>query len=340
MCIVVICALSLGLISADYSSVVRMKEYEKKEFQEIGSQPIPPSVYQKLLGKGMDVDWSKTSEGRTYYNEKTVKAFKEAGIDHVRIRIKDPANDELFQYLDEQIEDCLANGIIPVIAYQADEFKTKPTQKNIDEVVEWWSEVANRYQDESYLLSFNLIIEPSDSLNKNPEVLNSIYEQLVTAIRKTNPSRLVIIASTYRSDPNNLALLEIPSKHNHYLMAEWHFYASGPDKTNENKQWTTGTNSEKKLISQKIDVALQWQEKTGIPTWVGAWMPSNYNDGDSYTMEEQIAFSKFMTTSLEDANIPFAINSDTKFYDRKTNEWITERTKLIDIIFGATPSQN
>ncbi|MFV0314798.1 MAG: hypothetical protein ACK5I7_06795 [Anaerotignum sp.] len=41
MCIVVICALSLGLISADYSSVVRMKEYEKKEFQEIGAQPIP-----------------------------------------------------------------------------------------------------------------------------------------------------------------------------------------------------------------------------------------------------------------------------------------------------------
>ena len=32
-------------------------------------------------------------------------------------------------------------------------------------------------------------------------------------------------------------------------MAEWHFYASGPDKTNEKKLWTTGTDAEKKLIT-------------------------------------------------------------------------------------------
>ena len=34
-------------------------------------------------------------------------------------------------------------------------------------------------------------------------------------------------------------------------MAEWHFYASGPDKINEKKLWTTGTDAEKKLITDK-----------------------------------------------------------------------------------------
>ena len=67
--------------------------------------------------------------------------------------------------------------------------------------------------------------------------------------------------------------LKIPSAHNGYLMAEWHFYASGPDKINEKKLWTTGTDAEKKLITDKIQTALAWQQQTGIPTWVGAWMP-------------------------------------------------------------------
>ena len=45
-------------------------------------------------------------------------------------------------------------------------------------------------------------------------------------------------------------------------MAEWHFYASGPDKINEKKLWTTGTDAEKKLITDKIQTALAWQQQT------------------------------------------------------------------------------
>ncbi len=329
--ITIVFALSLNLISANYSAI---EPNEVEKIIKIGEQPISPSDYQKYLGKGMDVDWSKTNEGRKYYNEKAVVDFKEAGIDHVRIRIKDPANDETFKYLDKQIDDCINNGVIPIIAYQADEFKVNPTQENINEVVKWWTTVAERYKDKSYLLTFNLIIEPSDSINKQPEVLNDIYEQLVTAIRETNPSRIIIIAPTYRSDPNYLQYLKIPSKHNNYLMAEWHFYAAGPDKINANKKWTKGTSCERKLITDKIKVALAWQEENGVPTWVGAWMPSNYNDGNSYTMKEQIGFSKFMTTSLENAKIPFALNSDTKFYARETNQWLREFNVLFNTIFN------
>lgn len=58
----------------------------------------------------------------------------------------------------------------------------------------------------------------------------------------TNPDRIIMISPRLRSDPNYLQ--KIPSAHNGYLMAEW-------------------------------------QNQTGIPTWVGAWMPGNYNKGDS-----------------------------------------------------------
>lgn len=71
----------------------------------------------------MDVDWSKTNQGRKYYNTQSAVDFAAAGISHVRIRIADKVDQELLEGLDRQIRDCLDNGIIPIIAYQADAFK-------------------------------------------------------------------------------------------------------------------------------------------------------------------------------------------------------------------------
>ena len=294
---------------------------------------ISPFLYQKLLGKGMDVDWAKTSKGQECYNEQAVIDFKDSGISHVRIRIKDKADDELFSVLDKIIEDCLKHDLIPIIAYQADEFKNEPTQKNIEKVVKWWTTVAERYQDKSNLLSFDLLIEATDALNKQPEKLNEIYELLVTEIQKTNPTRIIMMSPRLRSDAACLSELKVPTNHNGYMMAEWHFYAAGPSKTNERKLWTTGTEEEMAKITEKIELALQWQNETGIPTWVGAWMAGNYNDGDDYTIEEQVVFAEFMTKSLSDSGIPFAVNSDTKFYDRENNQWIEEMQPVFKAIY-------
>ncbi len=111
----------------------------------------------------------KTNQGRKYYNTQAASDFAEAGVSHVRIRIADAASEELLKGLDRQIQDCLDHNIIPVIAYQADAFKNNPSEENIQQAVNWWTKVADRYKDVSYLLSFDLLIEATDSLNKKPE---------------------------------------------------------------------------------------------------------------------------------------------------------------------------
>lgn len=321
------------IIAAILTFLILMGTCEVSAFS--GSDaPIAPWKYQKLLGRGMDVDWSKTKSGRETYSVQAVRAFRDAGVSHVRIRISEDANMALLQGLDQQVKDCLDNGLIPVIAYQADDFKNEPTEENIRKVVAWWGKVAARYQGQSHRLSFDLLIEATDALNKDPNVLNKLYEQVVTEIRKTNPTRMIMISPRLRSDAAYLSELKIPSKHNRYLMAEWHFYASGPSKENKRKLWTTGKTAEKKLITDKIALALAWQKKTGIPTWVGAWMPGNYNNGNDYSIKEQCAFASFMVSELKKAGIPFAVNSDTKYYDRAANEWIPKMHPVFKTIFG------
>lgn len=292
-----------------------------------------PEVYSQMLGKGMDVDWSKTKDGNSFYNVQTVKDFKAAGVSHVRIRISADATEALLDSLEQQIDDCINVGLIPIIAFQADAFKNNPSEAEMNKVVEWWSIVSRRYKDKSNLLSFDLLIEATDALNKSSEPLNKLYEACVSEIRKTNPNRIIFISPRLRSDPAYLNELKLPTKHNGYVMAEWHFYASGPSKTNSTKQWTTGTEKEKKIVLDKIKLALDWQKKTGIRTWIGAWMPGNYNEENNYTISEQIAFASFVTKSLEEAKIPFAINSDTKFYDRELNRWIENMVPVFKSIF-------
>lgn len=297
------------------------------------NSPINPWDYQKQLGRGVDVDWSKTKEGKETYKTQTVKDFKANGINNVRIRIKDDVSDELLKQLDKQVQDCLNNNIIPIIAYQADDFKKAPNDKNLNKVVDWWKKVSEHYKSYSNLLSFDLIIEVTDELNKKPDTLNEAYEKIVSAIRVSNPNRIIMISPVVRSSPENLIKLKIPSTSNGYLMAEWHFYAAGPSKTSKEKLWTVGTAEEKKKIMDKIKCALDWQKANNIPTWVGAWMPGDYNDGNHYTVEEQIQFAQFMTKSLSDAQIPFDVNSDTKFYDRENGKWIQEMQPVFKAIF-------
>ncbi len=293
---------------------------------------IEPDQYVTLLGKGLDVERAKTAKGIANYDAKVVSDFKQIGLSHVRIHIKKNAEEDFLKHLDKVINDCLKEEFIPIISYQGDEFKKNPNQENFDKVVEWWKMASSRYRDYSPLLAFEILIEISDALNNELEVLNDLYEQTVSEIRKTNPTRIIFISPEFRSSPEYLSDLKIPTHHNNFLMVEWHFYASGPSKTNANKLWTSGTEAEKNIIRQKTKRAMNWQNEKGIYTWVGGWMPGNYNDGDDYTIEEQVAFASFVTFELEKYNIPFAVNSDTKFYDRETNTWIAERMPVLQAI--------
>lgn len=290
-----------------------------------------PSQYRDMLKAGVDVDWANNDPGIAAYNVNAVKDFKARGISHVRLRMRYKISTSLLDHIDRIVKDCIDNDLIPVVAFQADTLKNYPfTPGNLEDAVNWWKAIAERLKNYPPKLSFDLMVECSDSLNNYPAKLNEYFEKAVTEIRKTNPNRIIVISPVVRSSPENLSLLSIPTKHNNRLIAEWHFYAAGPSKTNAVKLWTTGTAAEKKLITDRIDIAYTWQTSKNIPTWVGAWMPGNYNEGDDYSVAEQVVFATFMSCELKKKGIPYAVNSDTKFYERTTNMWIASMSPVVD----------
>ncbi|XP_065651182.1 uncharacterized protein LOC100206989 isoform X2 [Hydra vulgaris] len=239
---------------------------------------ISPADYQQMLGKGMDVDWVKTGQGVETFNSTIVKDFSNIGFSHVRFKIKDNITTSLLLNIDKILETCLGNNVIPVIAFQAEFFKLWPTDINLDLVVNWWSQIAERYQNMSLKLSFDIIFEVTK------------YSSTWLGVARTIPY----------------------------------------------KQREIGTDAEKKIITNKIKVALDWQTSNNIYTWVGAWMAGNYNadpkDEIQYTVEEQVGFANFVTCELTKSKIPFAINSDVWFYDRQKYIWNPNLKPVLDEI--------
>ena len=320
---------------------------------------ITPYAYQKMLKTGMDVDWVKTKEGRywaQYWHDRGVNVpqlFKNRGLSHVRIRIKEDILSDaiskdtgktLMQELEAIIDDTLKADLIPIIAYQAKEFKDHPNDDAaLNHVVAWWQKVAREFKGKSHKIAYDIVIETTGKVKKKDNRLNLLYAKATKAIHDIDPKRIVILAANKISNPYKLKDLQIP-KPDDYVMAEWHFYAAGPHKNHLTKQWTTGTPEEKKLITDRVAAAVQWSREHHIPTWVGAWMANNYNKagnknatrydgapaGGEYSIEEQQKLARFISRTLQKNGIPYAVNSDTKFFDRKTNRWYESMKPVLD----------
>ncbi|NOZ92756.1 cellulase family glycosylhydrolase [bacterium 3DAC] len=290
--------------------------------------PISPIEYQRMLGIGINVDWVTFQKWRKGYTATVALDFKKIGFQHVRIRVADDST-QTIALLHRVVNDCFKVGLIPIIAYAAKDFNRHPSQETLKESVAFWSKISEEFKDYPYLLSYDMIIEVGKELNNYPDLLNEFYKQVIPTIRKVDPYRIIFISPRYASNPYYLDELYIPPGDN-YIMGEWHFYAAGPNpKIGTNKQWTTGTPYEKSLIWNKIEAALSWQKKTGLRTWVGAWMPGNYNKGDTYSIGQQINFASYMSCSLLYARIPFAINADGQFYDIEHYQWRSDRYPVL-----------
>lgn len=319
--------LSLMFISCSASSV------GSDEDNKIADRPITPKEMQRMMGRGFDVQWAEFSKKIEHYGEDEVEAIKQKGFNTARIRTKLPADEMLFQVLDRCINDCLNNGIIPVLAYNALDYELNPNEMTLAECAEWWKKTAEHYANSSHRLVFNLNIEWSDVAGKDYEAINLYNQTMADIIRQSNPTRILILSPARLSSPAYLDQMVIPTSCGDYVMAEWHLYAAGPSKDpNSKKYWLTGTEEEKQNIRDIINLGVEWQERTGIPTWVGAWMPGNYNKGDDYTIEEQCVFASFMKSELERHDLPWAVNSLDKFYDIYNNCWYDDMLPLIDVL--------
>ena len=298
-------------------------------------KPITPQEMHDMLGIGMNGNWLAFDRRYNSYTNEVILNIAEKGFSNIRLRTdKLPTQDDLFTKCDRILADILKTDIIPVLAYSGSIAETMLEEGDEEgarqRVIEFWANAANYYKDTTHRLVFDLMVEVNGNgpLTDNPQLLNDWYEEIVDTIRKISPTRILFLSPVGTSYPDKLCELVIPDTSDKYIMVQTHFYASGPKPYQGRKIWHLDvdggpTLEDRKRITDLIDAALHWEDSTGILTWIGEWMPSNYNKGDDYSVSEQVVFANFVRTELAKADIPWSLNEIHKFYDAESNTWIT-----------------
>ncbi|XP_075265375.1 uncharacterized protein LOC142357709, partial [Convolutriloba macropyga] len=141
----------------------------------------------------------------------------------------------------------------------------------------------------------------SDSLREDTDEYNKWTHSVVRKIRSTggkNEKRILILASP-KKDGRGLELIDPDIYQNdNYMMAEWHIYASGPNKKylsngkKGQKYWSgDGSDGGKDNVDTAFLYARQesFTAETGLLTYLGAWMTQDEKEG-ALDQQETIYF--------------------------------------------------
>ena len=288
--------------------------------EPVRAQWIEPAQYQDMLGRGVDVEWWTDGNDYSSYDwDEILSDYSDAGIQHVRITLEnDVLTDYDFDRLDRQVNACLRYNIVPIIAFHPRFVHGGQPVLYRNRLTSWWRIMAEHYRGYPARLSFDILIEPNSSMFATTALLNDFYEDCVSVIRVSNPYRILFIAPTYNSDPMYLRHLRIPSRHNGYLMAEWHFLSQA----NYERAWYNWQHRrayEERWINQRVQAAIAWQRATGIYTWVGGWATGAWYATGYNAMQE--AYTDFLCRALTAARIPFAVRGFSRYYNPAARAW-------------------
>jgi endoglucanase len=180
------------------------------------------------FGNGFDAP----SEGAwgVVLEEKHFQMAKQAGFDHVRLPVRFSAHaqkaapftieETFFQRIDWALDLAAQNGLAIIVdLHHYEELMTDPKAHTL-RLVSLWQQIAARYKSRPDSVIFELINEPCKNLD--PVTLNGILAQLISEVRKTNPTRTIIAEGFFWAAPAYLKNLELPADPN--VVASFHMY--------------------------------------------------------------------------------------------------------------------
>jgi len=292
------------------------------------------------LGRGINLgnalDAPKEGAWGVTLKAEYFRAIKEAGFDTVRLPVKWSAHaaaeapftiDPKFaERVDWAVDQALANKLnIIVNVHHYGEMDTDP-DRHLPRLVGLWEQIAARYKDRPAGVILELLNEPHDKLIEGK--WNTALLEVLKAVRKTNPTRPVIVGPAQWNAIRALDKLELPKDDRHLILTV-HFY--DPFKfTHQGASWVkgadqwkgqkwTGSDDEQAAIRKQFEKAAAWAKQHDRPVFLGEFGAFQAAD-----MESRVRWTRFVTREAEKLGFSWAyweFCSGFGAYDPKTGKW-------------------
>ena len=140
------------------------------------------------------------------------------GFDHVRIPVgwhhyTGPAPDytikeAFFERVEQQLDLAMRHQLGVVInVHHFDEFLENPAEER-EKLMKIWEQIASRFKDRPLTVAFEILNEPNGAADAS--VMNDVYLEVVSRIRKIDPQRLIMIGPDEWNSVRGLENLRVP----------------------------------------------------------------------------------------------------------------------------------
>jgi endoglucanase len=283
---------------------------------------------------GYDPIWNSFEQRR--FKSKHFRLLKEGGFDSVRINLhpfrhmdaddKNALPTSWFETLDWAVDSALANDLAVILDLHEFNAMGEDPEGNHDKFLTFWRQVAPRFQDASRNVVFELLNEPSRKLT--PELWNIFYREALTIIRRTNPTRAVIVGPPSWNSVKHLDGLELPEEDRN-LIVTVHYYApmefthqGAPWSIHRDKngvQWL-GTAEEMAAIAADFDAAQKWSVQNNRPVFLG-----EFGAYDKAPTDSRVRYTAAVARTAEKLGWSWAywqFDSDFILYDIDNGRWV------------------
>jgi endoglucanase len=276
----------------------------------------------KKLGRGINLgnaleapregEWGVTLKAGYF------QAIKKAGFDSVRLPVNWSAHAragapytieaKFAARVDWAIDQALANKLnIIVNVHHYSEMDTEP-DKHLPRLIGLWEQIAGRYKDRPAEVYFELLNEPHDKLTE--EKWNAAIPQVLHAVRRSNPTRPVIVGPGQWNGIGALEKLRLPKAEQNLIVTvhcydPFEFTHQGASWLKEAARWKgkkwTGSDAEQAALRKKLQQAAAWGKKHDRPLFLGEF--GVYEAAD---MDSRARWSRFMVAQAEKLTMSWA----------------------------------
>ncbi len=242
--------------------------------QSLSAQLTPQQAIEGM-GRGINLGntleppleggWNNGPAQESYFD-----AYVDAGFSNIRIPVRwdlHTGNNAPFEVdetwmnrVEEVVDWGLARGFyITLNGHHEDWLKNNYADATIraryDAI---WVQIAERFQDKSDHLLFEIINEP---LGMTVAQVDDLNERILGIIRENNPTRIVIYGGNVWANAEQLIDAAIPA--DDYVIGYYHAY--DPWQFSGEGQGTWGTTNDYQQVTNKYQLVKNWSVANGIP---------------------------------------------------------------------------
>ncbi len=281
---------------------------------------------------GYDPIWEDFAKAR--FQERHFKRIHDGGFQTVRVNLQafkhmdaqnqlDPA---WLKTLDWVVKNAVANDLVVILDEHDFTVCAKDAAGCRSRVLAFWEQIAPRYKEAPPSVLFEILNEPNDQLTV--EKWNDLLKDALAIIRKTNPTRNVVIGPAFWNGIHYLDKLVLPPDDRHIIVTV-HYYLP-MQFTHQGAPWsaltaklsgiTWGTDSEKRRIEEDFGGVAKWAKAEKRPILLGEF--GAYEKAD---LDSRVRYDAFLARTAEALGFAWTywqFDSDFIVYDMAKDDWV------------------